>query len=184
VKRTRTQTFVLSLILLSLTGGSFAQSTPAPSEAEAQAVLSKLAPPAYPPLARQARISGDVDVKLVIRRDGRVESAVVVSGHPMLTQAALNSAEQSQFECHNCVEAAMSYTLKYRFQIIDRGPPKDCEHTPTETQPPAEMDASRHQVAVSAWEIWTCDPVATSRQLRFRSPKCLYLWRCGHQDVK
>jgi protein TonB len=42
--------------------------------------------PTYPPLARQAGISGDVELKLEIRKDGSVQSATVVSGHPMLTQ--------------------------------------------------------------------------------------------------
>jgi protein TonB len=56
----------------------------------------------YPPLARQANITGDVELKLEIRKDGSIQSASVVSGHPMLTQAALNSAQRSHFECRGC----------------------------------------------------------------------------------
>ena len=51
---------------------------------EQQVVLSKLSSPVYPPLARVARISGDVNLALRIRRDGSIESAEVVSGHPLL----------------------------------------------------------------------------------------------------
>jgi TonB family protein len=71
----------------------------------------------YPPLARQAGISGDVELKLGIRRDGSIESAAAVSGHAMLTQAALNSAQQSQFECRGCEDEVTSHTLVYSFQF-------------------------------------------------------------------
>src|SRR5260370_38477063 len=64
------------------------------------AVLVKLTPPAYPRLAQQAHIAGDVEIRPAIRQDGSVESAEPVSGHPMLQQAALEGAERSHFECH------------------------------------------------------------------------------------
>lgn len=59
--------------------------------------LVKLLPPIFAPLARQARIGGDVVIQLAIGRDGKVESANVVSGHPMLKQGALESAQNSTF---------------------------------------------------------------------------------------
>lgn len=147
-------------------------------------VLSNLSDPAYPPLARQARIAGDVDLMLAIRRDGSVESAVVVSGHPMLTQAALDSARQSQFECRGCGNAVTSYALKYTFQIAPRDPPKECDNQQTEAQPPAEVDSLRHQVKVFTWELWTCDPTTSATFVLFRSARCLYLWRCGRRLVR
>lgn len=107
-----------------------AQSASGSDTPQAGVVLSKLSDPAYPPLARQARIAGDVDLMLAIRRDGSVESAVVVSGHPMLTQAALDSARLSQFECQGCGNAVTSYALKYTFQIAPSDPPKDCAKQP------------------------------------------------------
>jgi TonB family protein len=66
--------------------------------------LTTLSPPVYPPLAREARIMGDVKVQLGIRRDGSVASAEVVSGPPMLQQAALESARKSAFLCQGCSE--------------------------------------------------------------------------------
>jgi len=98
----------------------------------------------------------------------------------MLKQAALDSAQRSQFECRACGEAGTSYALKYEFQIVPRDPPKglkDCE-TQEEKQPPAEVDVLRHQVTVSAGVMGICDPAV----LRVRSAKCLYLWRCGTRD--
>ncbi len=47
--------------------------------------------PAYPPLAKQARIQGTVKFNALIGRDGLVENLEVVSGHPMLVQAALEA---------------------------------------------------------------------------------------------
>lgn len=150
---------------------------------QASVVLSKLSEPVYPPLARQARIAGDVALMLAIRRDGSVESAAVVSGHPMLAQAALDSAQQSKFECRGCGKAVTSYALKYTFQFVPSDPPKDCDRQMTEAQPPAEVDSPRHQVKVFTRGLWTCDPTTSVTFLLFRSPKCLYLWRCGRRLV-
>lgn len=48
--------------------------------------------PIYPHIARQIRLQGDVSVEVMISPEGRVESARVVSGHPMLAQAAKEAA--------------------------------------------------------------------------------------------
>jgi outer membrane biosynthesis protein TonB len=45
-------------------------------------VLTKLANPLYPPLARQTGITGDVELMLEIRNDGSIQSVDVVKGHP------------------------------------------------------------------------------------------------------
>jgi Gram-negative bacterial TonB protein C-terminal len=71
----------------------------------------------YPPLARQANIIGDVKLQLEIRKDGSIPSAAVVSGHPVLTQAALNSAQRSHFACRGCEDAVTTGSFTYSFQI-------------------------------------------------------------------
>ena len=50
--------------------------------------------PVYPPLARQARISGIVRLEAVIGRDGRIKSLLVAGGHPLLVQAAIEAVEK------------------------------------------------------------------------------------------
>lgn len=150
---------------------------------QGQVELSKLSPPIYPQMARIARVAGDVEIELSIRQDGSVESAEVVSGPQLLKAAALDSARQSKFECRGCGNAVTSYALKYTFQFVDSGPPKDCDQQMTEAQPPAEVDSSHHRVKVFTRAIWTCDPASTVTFRLFRSPKCLYLWRCGRRIV-
>jgi protein TonB len=50
--------------------------------------------PVYPQIARQARISGTVELSAIIGEDGHIQSLTVVSGHPLLRQAALDAVKQ------------------------------------------------------------------------------------------
>lgn len=54
--------------------------------------------PTYPPLARQAGIQGTVMVQTVIDVDGYVLEARAVSGHPLLSEAAVEAVQQWVFE--------------------------------------------------------------------------------------
>ena len=56
-----------------------------------------LATPAYPAPAKSVGIKGEVKVQVLIDEDGNVVSASVVSGHPLLTQAAVKAARSSKF---------------------------------------------------------------------------------------
>jgi TonB family protein len=113
-----------------------------------EVVLIKLAPPVYPPLARQARIMGDVKVQVLIHKDGSIESAEALSGHPILKQAALDSAQKSTYECRGCKEPETSYSLTYTFGFRNDGGCAD-----------------------------------TIEERPSRSPKCLYLWKCGVKSI-
>jgi periplasmic protein TonB len=53
--------------------------------------------PEYPPLARQARIQGTVVLRAIINREGRIENLQLVSGHPMLVQAAMDAVRQWRY---------------------------------------------------------------------------------------
>ena len=58
------------------------------------AKLVKRAIPLYPPMAKAMRISGVVHLTGVIGKDGRLERLQLVSGHPMLAQAAIEAVRQ------------------------------------------------------------------------------------------
>jgi protein TonB len=50
--------------------------------------------PVYPPLAKQARISGVVKLSAIISKDGTIQHLEVISGHPLLVPAALEAVKQ------------------------------------------------------------------------------------------
>jgi periplasmic protein TonB len=54
--------------------------------------------PTYPPLARQARISGTVVLRAMISKEGSIENLSLVSGHPMLAPAAIDAVKQWKYK--------------------------------------------------------------------------------------
>jgi protein TonB len=63
------------------------------SEVQSAKVLRKVIP-IYPPLARQARVSGTVRLIGVIAKDGTIQQLQVTSGHPLLVKSALDAVRQ------------------------------------------------------------------------------------------
>src|SRR5207253_9769070 len=53
--------------------------------------------PAYPPLARSARIQGQVVLAAVISKEGMIENLRVLEGHPMPVRAALDAVSQWRY---------------------------------------------------------------------------------------
>ena len=64
----------------------------------AKARLIRQVRPAYPPLARQARIQGTVKLSAVIGKDGSIKNLDVQSGHPLLVPAALDAVKQWHYK--------------------------------------------------------------------------------------
>ncbi|MEO6393306.1 MAG: TonB family protein [Pyrinomonadaceae bacterium] len=85
--------------------------TPAPEpvkpEVKQHLVISKgpvtgqaisLPKPAYPPMAQAAHVVGAVRIQVLIDETGKVVSASVLDGHPLLRQEALRVAWQARFK--------------------------------------------------------------------------------------
>jgi periplasmic protein TonB len=53
--------------------------------------------PAYPPLARSARIQGQVVLSATISKVGAIENLRVLTGHPMLVGAAIDAVRQWRY---------------------------------------------------------------------------------------
>lgn len=53
--------------------------------------------PIYPPLAKAARIQGLVRLEGIIARDGTIQQLRVMSGHPLLVQAALDAVRRWRY---------------------------------------------------------------------------------------
>jgi TonB family protein len=81
---------------LDLPGGVSRLTTIMPSEAEQHLIEHK--PPAYPPLAKAARIEGDVRLMLQVGANGAVVGVFPLSGHPLLIPAATEAAKQYRYQ--------------------------------------------------------------------------------------
>ena len=57
----------------------------------------ELPKPVYPPIARAAHASGEVQVQVLIDTDGTVIAAAAISGHPLLQAASVTAARASRF---------------------------------------------------------------------------------------
>jgi protein TonB len=80
-----------------------AAAAPAPARPPRITVLRMATPvhkvePLYPALARQARVSGTVELLGVLGIDGRIHELKVLRGHPLLVNAALDAVRQWVFE--------------------------------------------------------------------------------------
>lgn len=54
--------------------------------------------PEYPPIARTARIQGNVSMFVVIGKDGAVHDVRVIEGHPLLRQASIDAVIQWRYK--------------------------------------------------------------------------------------
>ena len=70
----------------------------------------------YPPLAWQAHISGDVQVKCFLDAHGSVLRAEVLSGHPLLREQARTNALLWKFQ-RTGPQAGDTVTLTYQYRV-------------------------------------------------------------------
>jgi hypothetical protein len=158
---------------------SLAHASANSNDARSEVVLAKLSRPVYPLLARRTWVTGDVNLLMRIRQDGSVESAVIVSGPPLLRQAAVESAQQSQFECRGCTETLTPYSLVFTFELFQT----DCHATANSPSSNAQQDENpRAQASQSQNHVTVVDEGGFCEGVfahRVRSARCLYLWRCG-----
>ena len=78
--------------------------------------------PTYPPLARQARIAGVVKVTFVLTGNaGEPTNVELVSGHPMLKDAAIENVKTWKFK-NSYAEGKYETTFDYR--LPSSGPQK------------------------------------------------------------
>jgi TonB family protein len=65
---------------------------------KAEARLIKKVEPVYPPLAKAARVQGAVHFAVVLGTDGKVETLNLISGHPLLVNAAKEAVQQWEYQ--------------------------------------------------------------------------------------
>jgi protein TonB len=54
--------------------------------------------PSYPPLAKAARVQGTVKFEAEIGKDGTIQNLHLISGPPLLVQAAMQAVQQWQYK--------------------------------------------------------------------------------------
>jgi periplasmic protein TonB len=67
------------------------------SQGVTRGMLIRKTEPVYPPIARTARIQGQVLLTAIISKTGNIENLTLVSGHPMLVPAAIAAVQQWQY---------------------------------------------------------------------------------------
>ena len=87
------------------------------SEGVMEAALLNKVQPQYPPAARLMHIAGTVRLQAIIGKDGRVRDVQVLSGHPLLVQAALAAVREWRYRPtelnHEIVEVETEITVNF-----------------------------------------------------------------------
>jgi len=129
------------------------ENTPAPSPQDGQAPphirtggnvhaakIIKRIQPVYPPLARQTRIQGTVRLHVIIAKDGTIKQLEIMSGHPLLQQAALDAVRQWRYQptLLNGDPVEVDTTIDVIF-ALNEGPRTSTESaSPSTPQPPID----------------------------------------------
>ena len=80
--------------------------------------ILKMVKPVYPRMAKMSGVSGTVVLEALVNEQGTVSDIKVISGHPLLVQAATDCVRQWQYEptLLNGVPTAVILTAKITFQ--------------------------------------------------------------------
>jgi periplasmic protein TonB len=89
------------------------------SQGVTSGLLIRKVEPEYPAIARQARIQGQVVLEAIIAKEGTVQNLRVVSGHPLLVNAALSAVRQWRYRPYLLngvpVEVETTVVVTFRF---------------------------------------------------------------------
>lgn len=86
-----------------------------------QGTALKRVQPAYPSVAKAARATGAVQVQITISEEGKVIDTNVISGHPLLREAAAQAASQWEFKPTEMggVPVKVQGILTFNFTLLD-----------------------------------------------------------------
>ena len=119
-RRLRVRSLLVAAFLAALFGGAgLAQDAPkkVTRNEGLNAVTSKV-PPEYPPIARQLKIVGDVELEVLVTESGTVEKVNILSGNPVLTRPASEALKKWKYAPFTtdgkAVKAQMPVTLSFR----------------------------------------------------------------------
>jgi len=88
----------LAVLAMLAVGPGFAQeAVKKVSRSEAMQAATTKVQPDYPPIARQLKVEGTVELEALIGENGKVEKVNIVSGNAMLTRAGADALKQWKF---------------------------------------------------------------------------------------
>jgi TonB family protein len=95
------------------------------SESIMQGLTIMKVAPVYPPLARQAQIQGSVILKVQISKSGDVVNIQLISGHRLLTPAAIDAVKQWKYKPYllNDEPTAVETSVTVNFTLSDKPAP-------------------------------------------------------------
>jgi TonB family protein len=105
-------------------------------------VVSRVSP-VYPPLAAQGNISGEVELRVVINKDGTVQNTTVTSGDPLLAQSATDAVMQWRYSptLVNNQPVEVETTVLLKFSLKTKDSASLAASTASLAQPPAPAPA-------------------------------------------
>jgi periplasmic protein TonB len=107
-------------LIFGLTAGVLAaQDTPKKvTKAEGLNAVTTKVPPEYPPIARQLKIEGAVELEVIVTEAGTVEKVNIVSGNPVLTRPASDAVKKWKFAPFTAdgktVKAAVPVSMSFK----------------------------------------------------------------------
>jgi len=89
------------------------------SQGVTKGLLTNRVEPTYPPVARAARIHGEVVLTAIIDKDGNIENLQLLSGHPMLAPAAIDAVKQWRYKPYllNGQPVEVETTITVNFEL-------------------------------------------------------------------
>lgn|GEM_PF-246327 len=133
------------------------QASPAPQRitigaAVAESTLVYRERPVYPEDARQARIEGDVELRIVIGKDGRVQQLKTLSGHPKLVPAAMEAVRQWRYQPTllngEPIEVVTTVEVKFTLDTLHAPAASNAPGAPPE--PPAQQKRRPPRITVAS----------------------------------
>jgi len=166
----RARAVALVALLATTLGGAAGISQDAPaqrvrvSDDVMRGVLVKKVAPIYPPLARQARIQGTVFLDVLIDKSGNVVRVQLVSGHPMLSPAAMDAVRQWKYQPYllNGEAVEVETTVQVIFKLEGEPAPLTPQLvplTPAEDAPPGVVAPRRIRVSGGVAQTLLCTKV-------------------------
>jgi TonB family protein len=98
IRRTAFRLFAAGAALLGLAATLGAEDAKRIPSDEAMAALVEKVAPEYPALARQLKLTGQVEIQATIQEDGAVGDVTTVSGNPVLAKAAADAVKKWKFK--------------------------------------------------------------------------------------